>query len=198
MVTPPPYPTAVDLDPISICELNKGFESGLYFLYPYTGGIAMSALRQKMIEDMQLRGLSERTQDSYVRAVRQFLEYCHKPAEQVGQEEFRQYFLYLKNIRHVSRSTCTLALCGLKFFSRRTSGRCMSTLWKKTAGRPECTGSAAHPVLRRAPALSSLPDLDLFLWTAPVGRRAFATERRSYFADQGYRWRAQDAACPSW
>ena len=26
--------------------------------------------------------------------------------------------------------------------------------------------------LRRAPALSSLPDLDLFLWTAPVGRRA--------------------------
>ena len=71
----------------------------------------MSALRQKMMEDMQLRGLSERTQDSYVRAVRQFLEYCHKPAEQVGQEEFRQYFLYLKNIRHVSRSTCTLALC---------------------------------------------------------------------------------------
>ena len=83
----------------------------------------MSALRQKMIEDMQLRGLSERTQDSYVRAVRQFLEYCHKPAEQVGQEEFRQYFLYLKNIRHVSRSTCTIALCGLKFFYEHTLER---------------------------------------------------------------------------
>lgn len=80
----------------------------------------MSALRQKMMEDMQLQGLSERTQDSYVRAVRQFLEYCHMPAEQVGQEEFRQYFLYLKNIRHVSRSTCTLALCGLKFFYQHT------------------------------------------------------------------------------
>ena len=80
----------------------------------------MSALRQKMLEDMQLRGLSERTQDSYVRAVRQFLEYCHKPPKQVGQEEFRQYFLYLKNTRHVSRSTCTLALCGLKFFYEHT------------------------------------------------------------------------------
>ncbi len=87
----------------------------------------MSALRQKMIEDMQLRGLSERTQDSYVRAVRQFLEYCHKPAEQVGQEEFRQYFLYLKNTRHVSRSTCTLALCGLKFFYERTLERSWHT-----------------------------------------------------------------------
>ena len=31
----------------------------------------MTALRQKMIEDMQLRGLSERTQASYVAAVRQ-------------------------------------------------------------------------------------------------------------------------------
>ncbi len=87
----------------------------------------MSALRQKMLEDMQLRGLSERTQDSYVRAVRQFLEYCHKPPEQVGQEEFCQYFLYLKNIRHVSRSTCTIALCGLKFFYEHTLERTWHT-----------------------------------------------------------------------
>ena len=32
----------------------------------------MTALRQKMIEDMQLHGLSARTQDSYVQAVRQW------------------------------------------------------------------------------------------------------------------------------
>jgi hypothetical protein len=29
----------------------------------------MTALRQRMIEDLQLRGLSTRTQDAYVRAV---------------------------------------------------------------------------------------------------------------------------------
>ena len=31
----------------------------------------MTALRQKMIEDMQLHGFAERTQESYLRAVRQ-------------------------------------------------------------------------------------------------------------------------------
>lgn len=80
----------------------------------------MSALRQKMIEDMQLRGLSVRTQEAYVQAVRQFLKYRHKPPEQVSQEDIREYFLYLKNTRHVSRSTCTIALCGLKFFYEQT------------------------------------------------------------------------------
>ena len=32
----------------------------------------MTPLRQRMLEDMQLRGLSERTQEAYVGAVRQF------------------------------------------------------------------------------------------------------------------------------
>ena len=76
----------------------------------------MTPLRQKMIEDMQLRGLSERTQDSYVRVVRQLAEYYHKPPDQVTEAELRQYFLYLKNEKQVARSTCTQALCGLKFF----------------------------------------------------------------------------------
>ena len=31
----------------------------------------MTVLRQRMIEDMQLRGLAEKTQDAYMRAVRQ-------------------------------------------------------------------------------------------------------------------------------
>lgn len=35
----------------------------------------MTQLRQRMIEDMQLRGLSPRTQEAYVRAVRQLAEH---------------------------------------------------------------------------------------------------------------------------
>jgi site-specific recombinase XerD len=83
----------------------------------------MTPLRQKMIEDMQLRGLSARTQDSYVRVVRQLAEYYHKSPDQVREEELRQYFLYLKNEKQVSRSTCTQALCGLKFFYQQTLQR---------------------------------------------------------------------------
>ena len=46
----------------------------------------MTALRQKMIEDMQLRGLSERTQETYIRVVRQLAEYYRKPPDQLSQK----------------------------------------------------------------------------------------------------------------
>jgi len=88
----------------------------------------MTALRQKMLEDMQLRGLSERTQESYIRAVRQLAEYCHKPPDQISQDELRSFFLYLKNVRHVSRSTQTITLCGIKFFYDHTLERYWHTL----------------------------------------------------------------------
>lgn len=83
----------------------------------------MTALRQKMIEDMQLHSFAERTQKSYMQAVRQLAEYYHKPPDQISEEELRQYFLYLKNVKKVSRSTITLALCGIKFFYERTLER---------------------------------------------------------------------------
>ena len=88
----------------------------------------MTALRQKMIEDMQLHGFAERTQKSYMQAVRQLAEYYNKPPDQISEEELRQYFLYLKNVKKVSRSTMTLALCGIKFFYERTLQRQWATL----------------------------------------------------------------------
>ena len=83
----------------------------------------MTPLRQRMIEDMQLRGLSESTQEAYVAAVRQLAEYYHKSPERISEEELRQYFLYLKNERQLSRSTCTVALCAIKFLYEQTLGR---------------------------------------------------------------------------
>jgi integrase/recombinase XerD len=83
----------------------------------------MSALRQKMIEDMQLRGFAVRTQEAYLLAVRQLARHYHKPPDQINEEELRQYFLFLKNEKHAARASCTIALCGIKFFFERTLGR---------------------------------------------------------------------------
>jgi site-specific recombinase XerD len=76
-----------------------------------------------MIEDMQLRGLAERTQDSYVRSVRQLAEYYGKSPEQVSEAELRQYFLYMQKERQVSASTVQVRLNGIKFFYEHTLGR---------------------------------------------------------------------------
>ncbi len=88
----------------------------------------MTILRQKMIEDLQLRGLAVRTQESYVQAVRQLAAHYHKSPDQLSEEELRQYFLFLKNVKHVSRSTHTIALCGIKFFYEHTLERQWHTL----------------------------------------------------------------------
>ena len=87
----------------------------------------MSVLRQKMIEDMQLCGFAERTQEAYLLAVRQLARYYHKSPDQINEEELRQYFLFLKNEKHAARASCTIALCGIKFFFERTLGRAWKT-----------------------------------------------------------------------
>ncbi len=83
----------------------------------------MTALRQKMIEDMQLRGLAKRTQGSYVAAVRGLAEYYDKSPAEISEGELRQYFLYLKNEKKVAASTCVQALCALKFLYQHTLQR---------------------------------------------------------------------------
>ena len=88
----------------------------------------MSPLQQRMIEDIQLRGLSERTQEMSVRAVRQLAEHSHKSPARITEEELRDYFLSLKNVKHSSRSASTIALCGIKFFYEHTLKREWSTL----------------------------------------------------------------------
>ena len=80
-------------------------------------------LRQKMIEDMQLRGFAVRTQEAYLSAVILLARHYQKSPDQINEEELRQYFLYLKNEKHAARNTCTIALCGIKFFFQHTLGR---------------------------------------------------------------------------
>jgi len=80
----------------------------------------MSALRQKMIEDMQLKGLAVRTQEAYVNAVLQLSRRFKKSPDNIAEEELREYFLYLKNEKQVADSTFSIALCGIKFFYEQT------------------------------------------------------------------------------
>jgi integrase len=81
-----------------------------------------------MIDDLQLKGYSDSTQDLYVRAVRQLCEHCDKPPGRITEEELRDYFLYGKNVKKWSRSTSTVALCGIKFFFENTIERPWPTL----------------------------------------------------------------------
>lgn len=88
----------------------------------------MTPLRQRMIEDLQLRGYSDSTQILYVNAVRQLCEHFGKNPGKITENNLRNYFLYGKNQKKWSRSTSTVALCGIKFFYENTIKRPWPTL----------------------------------------------------------------------
>ena len=88
----------------------------------------MTPLRNRMIEDLQLRGYSDSTQSLYVNAVRQLCEHYDKSPGRITEEELRDYFLYGKNVKKWARSTSTVALCGIKFFYENTIKRPWPTL----------------------------------------------------------------------
>ena len=88
----------------------------------------MTPLRQRMLEDMQLHGLSARTQQTYLGAIRQLALHFGKAPDQITEDELRQYFLFLRNERHAARSTMTIALCAIKFLFERTLQRPWPTL----------------------------------------------------------------------
>jgi integrase/recombinase XerD len=88
----------------------------------------MTDLRKRMIQDLQLRGYSERTQQMYVRAVRQLAEHYGKSPGLITEEQLRDYFLYVKNVKKWSRAASTIALCGIKFFYEHTLKRDWTTL----------------------------------------------------------------------
>lgn len=83
----------------------------------------MSAIRQRMIEDMQLHGYAAKTQEAYVGAVRGLAKYYKRNPEDITQEEVRAYFLWLVKERGVARSTLTIHLSGIKFLFEKTMKR---------------------------------------------------------------------------
>jgi integrase/recombinase XerD len=83
----------------------------------------VSALQKRMIEDMQLRGFSSRTQDSYVRSVLGLAVYYNRSPDLLNEEDLRKYFVHLTCERKLARPTVTIALCGIKFFYVKTLRR---------------------------------------------------------------------------
>lgn len=79
----------------------------------------MTPLRQRMLEDMRLRNLSVRTQETYISQVARFAKHFGKSPEVLGTEEIRQYQLYLIN-QEVSWSVFNQTLCALRFLYRHT------------------------------------------------------------------------------
>jgi len=90
----------------------------------------MTTLREKMTHDLQLCGLSERTQEAYLRAVRQLADYYGAPPDRLSEEQLRGYFLYLKNQKKFAPASLKIAYYGIRYFYTHTAPRKWATLEK--------------------------------------------------------------------
>ena len=80
----------------------------------------MISLRQRMIEDMQVRNLSVNTQDSYIRQVSLFARYFNKSPELLGPEQIHAYQVYLTNERKLATGSILIAIAALRFLYKIT------------------------------------------------------------------------------
>jgi len=83
----------------------------------------MTALRQRMLEDLRIRNYAPSTVQCYIRSVAEFARHFNKPPDRLGPKEIREWQLYLLNEKRVKLSTYIQAICGLRFFYRNTLHR---------------------------------------------------------------------------
>ena len=83
----------------------------------------MTALRQRMLEDMQLRRFSPHTVEAYLRAVTRLAEFYQRSPDQISKEEVRTFLLDVVKRKKAAPSTYNQVRCALVFFYRVTLGR---------------------------------------------------------------------------
>ena len=83
----------------------------------------MTPLRQQLLDCMQVRHFSIRTQQAYVRWVYDLAKHTHRSPDTLQDSELKKYLWSLTLERHLSSSTCAQAFHALNFFYGQVLGR---------------------------------------------------------------------------
>jgi site-specific recombinase XerD len=99
--------------------------------------VVMSALRQRLLEDLRIAGYAERTVETYVGAVSAFATYSAKRPDHCDHDDIRRWVVHLQ-AKGSSPMTIRLYLSALKF------------LYVRTLRRPEVMADIRLPKAARA------------------------------------------------
>ena len=83
----------------------------------------MTPLRQRMINDMTVRGLASTTIASYLRSVTRLARHYGRSPDRISACEVQDYLLFLHQEHRLSWQTCNTVRHGVRFFFRITLGR---------------------------------------------------------------------------
>jgi len=133
----------------------------------------MTTLRQKLIDEIQLRGFSPHTQDSYVRWVAGLAQFHHRSPDQIVDDEIKAYLLHLLRFRKLAVSSLIVAVSALRFFFGHV-------LHRPTQAIEEALPRMKKPVLR--PKVYSVQELERFLGWPQLNRKHRAWFMTTYAA----------------
>lgn len=103
----------------------------------------MTLLRQQLIEELVLRGLSGRTQEAYIHQVYQLAKFYRLSPDKLSEEQVRQYLFHLASERQLAASTVNQAVNAFRFLYGRVLRRDLAVLrqalphGRKSIRRPE-------------------------------------------------------------
>jgi site-specific recombinase XerD len=106
----------------------------------------MTALRQRYIRDLAIRGKAERTQFLYTSYVAEMAAYYRKSPDLLSYDQVADWLFHLLRERKLAPSSITVAVCALRFLYGVTLGRDLSELHARVP--------RLKPVIKRAQAYS--------------------------------------------
>jgi len=120
---------AVSIVAGSAFDVTGGFSCGTVLLEPSFSFQKDDVMNDQlwhtnMQADLVVAGMAERTQEAYLRAVRQLSQYYSEtlPTE-LSEEQVKDYLLWLRTEKRAAPGTLRIAIGGLRFFYRQTCRR---------------------------------------------------------------------------
>jgi site-specific recombinase XerD len=102
----------------------------------------MGTIREQMTADLELRGFASTTKKEYLRRAQNFVAHYKRPPTELGEQQVREFLLYLVNERKTGSATQHMYVAAIKF------------LYGTTLNRPEVVAKIPWP--KRS---QTLPDI---------------------------------------
>ena len=134
----------------------------------------MTTLREKMKQEMILRGYSPSTQDIYVRSVVKLNDHFNRSPAKLSDEEIKEFLLFTLSNKPIAASSYNIMIHGLKFFYETVLHKKMVTIMlprhKEHQKLPDIlSGQEVEQIIK---ATSNLKYRTLFILIYGAGLRA--------------------------
>ena len=140
----------------------------------------MTELRRRMDDAMQVRGMADRTRETYLAAVTGLARYYRRSPDQMSDDDVQAYVLYRIRDRQRSWSTCNITVHAWRFLYHTTLKRDRTTF---------CVPSPRPP--GTLPAILSRAEVERLIAHAPNPKHhaMLLTTYAASIAKSATRWR---------